>query len=355
MQMACLWRELPFHEDLTLDVYGPRNWRARDDWPVVVFLHSGAWSIGDPSTSAVMLKTWARCGYVIVAPRYRLSGVARFEVRRFAGPHLLCCLILALCTRKRKRERSPWVFLACLVLVAWVRCELVQQFVHRMERRGQHRDDRRLLPMELASRNARVGALRERRLQEGFHFPAHLWDCARAVRWVTRHKRKLRADTENKLIIAGHSAGAHLAAMLIAHPRFLRGVGVAAPGAVRALILISGPYSAARISRFALPDMLCSAVFGRSREHWHNCFPLDAARRASPERWPPTLVLGAEFDYSLQAHLWLMRYALERRGVDVESHVYTGLTHCSIVTHWRDRHRFVLDDVLAFLDARLSS
>lgn len=88
----------------------------------------------------------------------------------------------------------------------------------------------------LASRGFLV-AIPDYRLVPQVRYPAFLEDNAAAVRWVRAHAGHYGGDPD-RLLLAGHSAGAYDAAMLALDPRWLG----ADRKAVRGLIGLAGPY-----------------------------------------------------------------------------------------------------------------
>lgn len=58
------------------------------------------------------------------------------------------------------------------------------------------------------------------RLSPAFMHPAHAGDCAAAVAWVFDHAEELGGD-KKRIFLSGHSAGAHLAALLGTNRSFL--------------------------------------------------------------------------------------------------------------------------------------
>ena len=66
-----------------------------------------------------------------------------------------------------------------------------------------------------------VAAIPDYRVYPEVRFPGFVEDAARAVRWV-RDDRRPMAATPARLVLAGHSAGAHIAAMLALDPQWLR-------------------------------------------------------------------------------------------------------------------------------------
>jgi acetyl esterase/lipase len=78
------------------------------------------------------------------------------------------------------------------------------------------------------------------RLYPEVRFPAFIDDAAHAVAWVRTHAAEYGADA-SRIIIIGHSAGAHTAAMLIADPHYLRDVAVDSKF-IAGMVGLSGPY-----------------------------------------------------------------------------------------------------------------
>ena len=71
-------------------------------------------------------------------------------------------------------------------------------------------------------------------------YPGFLEDCALALRWVVGHVAHYGGDPD-KIALAGHSAGAYIAAMLALDPRWLASVQLPA-GTIKAGVLMSGPF-----------------------------------------------------------------------------------------------------------------
>jgi acetyl esterase/lipase len=71
-------------------------------------------------------------------------------------------------------------------------------------------------------------------------WPAYLEDGAQAVAWVGKEIGKYGGDP-NRILIAGHSAGAYIAAMLAVNPEYLRAANVP-DGTIKAALTFSGAY-----------------------------------------------------------------------------------------------------------------
>jgi acetyl esterase/lipase len=71
-------------------------------------------------------------------------------------------------------------------------------------------------------------------------FPAFVEDAARSVAWARRHAAEYGGDP-SRIFLVGHSAGAHIAAMLATDARFLQAVGMR-PRDLAGVVGLSGPY-----------------------------------------------------------------------------------------------------------------
>ena len=79
------------------------------------------------------------------------------------------------------------------------------------------------------------------RLYPEVRFPAFLEDGARAIAWVRREIAAHGGDPD-RIVLAGHSAGAHTAALLALDRRYLKAAGVPSSAIVGAIGL-AGPYN----------------------------------------------------------------------------------------------------------------
>ncbi len=78
------------------------------------------------------------------------------------------------------------------------------------------------------------------RLNPSVTFPTYLEDAALAVRWAVDNAARFGADAQH-LIVAGHSAGAYLTAMLATDKRYLERVGLK-PEDIRLALCFSGGF-----------------------------------------------------------------------------------------------------------------
>lgn len=112
--------------------------------------------------------------------------------------------------------------------------------------------DYRFVAQALASQGF-VAVMPDYRLYPSATFPAFVDDGAMAVRWAHDNISRFGGNPA-RLYLMGHSAGAHIAALLTLDPRYLSAVGLSRD-AIRATAALSGPYE-------FIPSAEDLAVFG---------------------------------------------------------------------------------------------
>lgn len=132
---------------------------------------------------------------------------------------------------------------------------------------------------------ARLGflvAIPDVRLAPEVQFPSFIEDAAAAVGWISRHARAFGGDAQ-RLLLIGHSAGAHTAAMLALDRRFLDAQSVTRR-CVRGFVGLAGPYDF-----YPFPLKLCQEAFGAPDDP-QATQPVSFARADAP---PALLIAGA--------------------------------------------------------------
>jgi acetyl esterase/lipase len=160
-----------------------------------------------------------------------------------------------------------------------------------------------------------VAVLPDYRLYPEVKFPAFVEDGAEALAWVASHAVEIGGDPK-RIYVAGHSAGAHLAAMLAYDRSRLDRVGLPAD-TVRGFIGLSGPYA------LDPNNDTYRAIFALPFAHadWQ---PVQLAKSGAP----PALLLHGESDEVVSvAHARKMAEVLEAVGVGVTLRTYEGRGH----------------------------
>lgn len=125
------------------------------------------------------------------------------------------------------------------------------------------------------------------RLYPEVRYPAFMKDAAKAVRWTIDHIGAYGGDPDN-LFLMGHSAGAHIAAMLGLNERFLSAVNVPQER-IRGVIGLAGPYDFLPLRQ----DYL-KVIFGPP-DQYANSQPINYVDRDEP----PFLLMAGKDDHTV--------------------------------------------------------
>jgi acetyl esterase/lipase len=185
-----------------------------------------------------------------------------------------------------------------------------------------------------------VAVLPDYRLYPQVTFPLFDEDGARAIAWVEQHIQEFGGDRQ-RIVLMGHSAGAHTAAFLALNHAFLEKFGASSENIV-GLIGLSGPYalvpdSDALRSAFAAPF---------SEKDWQPVRFVDS-------RSPPTLLLHGLSDQEVLPQETIeLHDALLQERVRVQMHLFPHRGHAdtlapfAVLLRWRTP---VVDEVAAFV------
>lgn len=192
------------------------------------------------------------------------------------------------------------------------------------------------------------------RLSPDVRHPAHVQDAAAAVAWIHDNIGRFGGDPA-RVCLLGHSAGAHLAALLAADPRYLEAHGLG-PQALRAVVgLDSGAYDLPLL--FASEpenQMFFEMAFGPDPAVWAAASPVN---HPAPGRNTPAflLIYAGDREVSRQA-AFSMAAALQRAGTVAELlHVPEG-DHVGVERNLGAPHPAgdaLMDRIVAFLETAL--
>jgi len=177
-------------------------------------------------------------------------------------------------------------------------------------------------------------------------YPAFVEDSAQAVAWVSQHISAYQGDVDH-MFLMGHSAGAHTAAMLATHPRFLSEVGVD-PLSLKGVVGLAGPYD------FEPNTDELKAIFS-AVSGWDEMQVTSFVKGNEP---PMLLLWGDEDTLVWRSNLDRLQAGINQQGGRVETKIYSGLDHVDMVSSftWIFQHkRAVVDDVTRFLNAQVKS
>jgi len=103
-----------------------------------------------------------------------------------------------------------------------------------------HRSHYRFVGEAFASRGF-ITVIPNYRVYPEVQFPRFIEDAAAAIGWVQHHIAK-HGGNAKKIVLVGHSAGAHIAALLALDPRYLKAAGVSQKF-IAGTVGIAGPYA----------------------------------------------------------------------------------------------------------------
>lgn len=170
-------------------------------------------------------------------------------------------------------------------------------------------------------------------------FPSFAQDAGNAVAWTYDHIADYGGDPA-RLYVAGHSAGAHLGALVASDPHYLAQYGKKR-GIVRAFAGLAGPYA------FIPEEPDLKDMFGP---------PENYARMQAPNfvdgAQPPMLLLWGSDDTAVgRFNMDRMAARIHEKGGVVEAKIYPGISHAWIVgaLSWLGQRKApVLDDIDTF-------
>jgi acetyl esterase/lipase len=176
-------------------------------------------------------------------------------------------------------------------------------------------------------------------------YPVFIEDAALALRWLRDNVGRYGGDPD-RMVLMGHSAGAHMATLLATDTEFLRAAGVPATS-LRGIVGIAGPY-AFDPTRYARTRPIFAAAGDPAKT-------MPVSHVDGDE--PPMLLLHGGLDPIVGAHhSRIMADRIEATRGRVQYVEYPALGHYSIVVALAEPFRSrtgVFLDAVGFMDTVL--
>lgn len=170
------------------------------------------------------------------------------------------------------------------------------------------------------ARRGYVAVIPDYRIYPQARYPDFLEDGALVVRWVKDNIARFGGDPE-KVFLNGHSAGAHIAAMLSIDARWLTGVGLNPARDVAGLIGLAGPYD-----YMPLRDETLKIIFGGAdRPETQPIF------HVSPGAPPALLITGSRDELVEPGNSTRLAAKLVAAGNTATVKIYRRIGHYVIV------------------------
>jgi acetyl esterase/lipase len=200
---------------------------------------------------------------------------------------------------------------------------------------GSWRSGDRSVYRALGDRLARAGigvAIPSYRLMPQNPHPAQIHDTAAAFAWVVQNIAQHGGDP-SRIYLSGHSAGAHLAALLALDEKYLGKFGLPRTS-IRSVIAMSGIYDVDKLDTFLVAD---------DSGDKHDASPMAHTHSGSP----PFLISYCQWDYfGLPKQARDFTRALKKNFVGAELLYVPGENHISEVISLVQDHGLLIDAIL---------
>lgn len=172
--------------------------------------------------------------------------------------------------------------------------------------------------------NGVIAVIANYRLSPKIKHPAHIQDVSSAVKWVWNNINNLRGDT-TRIYLTGHSAGAHLATLLVTNEKYLIDNGMSTNN-IAGVISISGIFLIAPNPEGATEKFIKS-IFGDSPSTWNEASPILNLQNKNP-RLPKLLVTWYKDENNLivqENENWINE--LKKSNHEFETLILAGSSH----------------------------
>lgn len=171
-------------------------------------------------------------------------------------------------------------------------------------------------------------------------FDAIINDSKQSVDWVKTHIAEYGGNSEN-IFLMGHSAGAHLAAMLTLNEDYLAPLTYRS---IKGFIGLAGPYNF-----LPFTDAYQKVVFG-PEEKYPDSQPINFVQGTEP---PLLLLYGTDDVLVKSVNIESLSRKVKEAGGCVESHIYGNLDHVGLLGSLSlplQNSEPVLSDIIHFLN-----
>ncbi len=174
-------------------------------------------------------------------------------------------------------------------------------------------------------------------------FPVFVEDGAKALAWVYNHIAESHGNP-SRIHVVGHSAGAHIGALLAADPHYLADEGKDRLLTIYDFTGLAGPYA------FTPDEPDLEEMFGPPQN-----YPSMQVTTFIDGTQPPMLLLYGDKDRVVKyANMEKLEQRIQQRGGCVRSRIYPDTDHTDLIgaLSWWNRQRVpVVENITAFFGA----
>jgi acetyl esterase/lipase len=207
------------------------------------------------------------------------------------------------------------------------------------------------LGLSLAAQGVAVAIINYRLSGDGaaaVRHPLHAQDGAAAVAWLRKRAPAYGYDA-TRIFVGGHSAGAHLSAMLAFDGSLLAAVGER-PDALAGFVGLEGIYDLVELVR-RFPSYrvdFLQAAFGSDETGWRAASPQQLVGATAPKR-PWLLIHSREDELVDLEQSRRFRQVLEKQGIPVRWQSPEHGSHFSVMSELATPRSALFQQLLAFL------
>jgi acetyl esterase/lipase len=173
-------------------------------------------------------------------------------------------------------------------------------------------------------------------------FPDFVDDAAAAVAWTDKNIARYNGD-QQQLFVAGHSAGAHIASLLVLNPDYLKKYALT-PDLFQGMVGLAGPYDFLPLKSDTL-----KIIFGPEQHRWQSQ-PVNFVRGDNP----PLLLMVGERDLTVwPRNSYRLAEKVAAQGGQVELLKFADYGHVAMVAKLAKPLRgdgAILQPILDFID-----
>jgi acetyl esterase/lipase len=198
--------------------------------------------------------------------------------------------------------------------------ETILIFIYGGSWRSGSRSDYRFIAQSFASEGYTI-IVPDYRLYPEVKFPAFVKDICKAILWV--HQKYKKKNGKPKIILVGHSAGAHIAALLALDDRYLREEGASSAKIIKGWVALAGPHAFN-----PLQTKSTSPIFEDFKNKIKQTQPKNFARLNAP---PGLLLHGNKDTVVYEKNSIIMADAIKEKKGEVTFKSLDGVGHIGIL------------------------
>jgi arylformamidase len=178
--------------------------------------------------------------------------------------------------------------------------------------------------------------------------PAHAQDVSDAIVWINKNAIHYSGDG-NKIFLMGHSAGAHLAALVSIDETYIKNSG-GTPGIIQGVVLLDG-------AGYDIPVLMTDAktrlkewytqAFGASKKEWEQASPIYLIKPG--KKIPPFMIAYSGERGVSELEAKMLSKKLTEAQIENKVFFYQKKTHLTISKELGEDNDKTTDDVLRFL------